>query len=106
MADLNEKWAVTYSFQNKCFPFFLFLLWRLADGLRNPLCESLGDDSSAKFLSTKVGDDDGNIKSNLTLAFRWVETICIPSTLFVEAESWDLTYIWCKIWLQNPYLFN
>ncbi|XP_015757126.1 PREDICTED: uncharacterized protein LOC107336572 [Acropora digitifera] len=33
-------------------------------------CESLGDDSSAKFLSTKVGDDDGNIKSNLTLAFR------------------------------------
>ncbi|KAK2548420.1 hypothetical protein P5673_031394 [Acropora cervicornis] len=26
---------------------------RLADGLRNPLCESLGDDSSAKFLSTK-----------------------------------------------------
>ncbi|XP_074628576.1 uncharacterized protein LOC141886335, partial [Acropora palmata] len=43
---------------------------QLADGLRNPLCESLGDDSSAKFLSTKVGDDDGNIKSNLTLAFR------------------------------------
>ncbi|XP_074629228.1 uncharacterized protein LOC141886845 isoform X2 [Acropora palmata] len=34
------------------------------------VCESLGDDSSAKFLSTKVGDDDGNIKSNLTLAFR------------------------------------
>lgn len=34
------------------------------------ICESLGDDSSAKFLSTKVGDDDGNIKSNLTLAFR------------------------------------
>ena len=51
------------------------------------VCESLGDDTSAEFLSTMVGDDDGNIKSNLTLAFRWVETICIPSTLFVEAES-------------------
>lgn len=34
------------------------------------ICESLGDQKNAKFVRTKVGDDGGNIKSNLTLVFR------------------------------------
>ena len=92
MVDLNETWAITLIQRLKQELSLLSVLtlkvgrWTQES---THLCESLGDDSSAEFLSTKVGDDDGNIKSNLTLAFRWVETIILYSFDLV-CWSWKL----------------